>query len=76
MFVLYGAYSMICLIVSIVLHSVYSILYSVLCGSYSIRDCILSSTWFLLYAVFYIIHCYVHVLMYTLNALFFPRNGG
>ena len=47
-----------------------------LCGSYYTRDCILSSTWFLLYAVFYIIHCYVHVMMYTLNALYFPSNGG
>ena len=69
MFVLYGVYSMICFIVSIVLYSVYSMLYfsimlySVLCGSYSTRDCILSSTWFLFYAVFYIIHCYVHVMM-------------
>ena len=63
-------------IVSIVLHSVYSILYSALCVSYLTRNCILSFTWSLFYAVFYIIHCYVQVMMYTLNALYFPRNGG
>ena len=33
-------------------------------------------TWLLFYAVFYVIHCYVHVMMYTLNALYFPKNGG